>query len=138
VHALDTDTGETIWSVEVGYASGGSPSRSADGLVMPAGGALGPVLAVQDQGDRGELVWQDPALVNRGIATQAGGDIAYVTVARQGPENDLVVLDTTTGEVLDRHPLPGVSRFSVGTTVGPDGTVLVPTISGQLHAFVPA
>ncbi|OWY60205.1 hypothetical protein B7486_70440 [cyanobacterium TDX16] len=138
VHALDTGTGETIWSVEVGYASGGSPSRSAEGLIMPAGGALSPALAVQDHGDRGELVWQDPDLLNRGIATQAGGSIAYVTVARQGPENDLVVLDTATGEVLDRHELPGVSGFSVGTTVGPDGTVLVPTIRGQLHAFVPA
>jgi outer membrane protein assembly factor BamB len=138
VHALDTDTGETIWSVEVGYASGGSPSRSADGLVMPAGGAFSPVLAVQDHGDRGELVWQDPDLLNRGIATQAAGDVAYVTVARQGPENDLVVLDTSSGQVLERHQLPGVSGFSVGTTVGPDGTVLVPTIRGQLHAFVPA
>ena len=54
------------------------------------------------------------------------------------PDVALVVLDTATGEVLDRHELPGVSGFSVGTTVGPDGTVLVPTIRGQLHAFVPA
>lgn len=140
VHALDAATGATVWSVPIGYASGGSPSRSLEGLVMPAGGALSPTVAVQDLGTEAEVVWQHPDLFNRGIATQADGGIAYVTVAREGagPENDLLVIDTVTGEVLERHELPGVSGFTVGTTVGPDGTVLVPTIRGQLHAFVPS
>jgi outer membrane protein assembly factor BamB len=135
LHALDAGTGEVIWSVTIGYAAGGSPSLSPDGLVMPAGGGPSPVLAVRDLGDRGEVAWQRDDLVNRGVATQAAGGRAYVTVAAESYQNQLVVLDTADGTELDRVDLPGASVFSVGTTIGPDGTVFVPTIVGGLHAL---
>lgn len=38
----------------------------------------------------------------------------------------------------DREPLPGTPLFSVGITVGPDGTVYVPSITGELYAFAAA
>lgn len=135
LHALDAETGEVIWSVTIGYAAGGSPSLSPDGLVMPAGGGQSPVLAVRDLGERGEVAWQRDDLVNRGVATQAAGGRAYVTVAADSYQNQLVVLDTADGSELDRVDLPGASVFSVGTTIGPDGTVFVPTIVGGLHAL---
>lgn len=137
VHALDADTGEVLWSLPIGYASGGSPSTSPDGLVMPAGGNQSPLLAIRDAGDAGELAWRQDDMMNRGIPTQAAGDRAYATVDAGQRRNDLVVLDTTTGAELDREPIPGTSVFSVGTTIGPDGTVYVPTIVGGLHAFTP-
>ena len=74
-------------------------------------------------------------VANRGVATQSAGNHAYATVARSGLENDLLVVDTRTGAVLDRERLPGVTRFTVGTTIGPDGTVYVPTIAGDVFAF---
>jgi outer membrane protein assembly factor BamB len=77
VHALDTATGEEIWRFQIGFASGGSPSLSPDGI------------------------------------------------------------DTATGTELDREPLPGTTVFTVGTTVGPDGTACVPTFLGQLFGFHP-
>lgn len=137
VHALATDTGETVWTYRIGFAPGGSPSLSPDGLLMPSGSRAGVVLALRDEGTHATLVWRRDDLVNRGVPTQAAGGIAYPTVSRGGTENDLVVIDTTTGDVLDREALPGTTAFSVGTTVGPDGTVYVPTFLGQLFAFRP-
>lgn len=135
VHALDAATGESIWSFPIGYASGGSPSLSPEGLLMPAGGGESPLLAVRDAGDHGELAWRRDDLLNRGIPTQAAGGKVYATVDAGDFRNDLVVVDAATGEELDREPLPGTAVFTVGTTVGLDGTVYVPTIVGGLYAF---
>lgn len=135
VHALDAATGAGIWSVPIGYASGGSPSTSPEGLVMPAGGGTSPLLAIQDQGDHGVLAWQRTDLLNRGIPTQTAGGRSYATIGLGGFVNDLVVVDTSDGSELDREPIPGISIFTVGTTVGPDGTIYVPTINGRLHAY---
>ena len=138
VHALDAATGEEIWSFPIGWASGGSPATSPDGLILPAGGATSPVLALRDAGDHAELAWRRDDLLNRGIPTQAAGGRVYATVDRGQRRTDLVVLDAATGEELDREPIPGVSVFSVGTTIGSDGTVFVPTIVGGLAAYRPA
>lgn len=138
VHALDAASGAEIWSFAIGYNSAGSPSLSPDGVIMPAGAGSGRVLALRDTGPAAELVWRRDDLPNRGIPTQAAGGLAYATVDVGSFTNDLVVLDTATGAELDREHIPGTSVFSVGTTVGPDGTVYVPTILGDLYAFRPA
>ncbi len=135
IHALDAATGRSIWSFPIGYAPFGSQSTSPQGLLMPAGGIGSPLLAVQDDGDHGTLLWKRTDLQNRGIPTQAAGGRSYATISAGGQLNDLVVVDTATGAELDRAPLPGTSIFSVGTTVGQDGTVLVPTINGHLYAY---
>jgi hypothetical protein len=138
VHALDALSGAGLWAFPIGFASGGSPSLSPEGLVMPAGGGASPLLAVQDQGDHASLAWRRDDLLNRGIPTQTAGQKSYATVGLGGFTNDLVVVDTATGAELDRASLPGVTYFSVGTTVGPDGMIYVPTLSGELFAFRPA
>jgi outer membrane protein assembly factor BamB len=138
VHALDAETGEAIWTFPIGYASGGSPSTSPEGLIMPAGGRQSPLLALRDEGEHASLAWRADALTNRGIPTQAAGDKVYATVAAAGQATELVVIDSATGAELDREPIPGTSVFSVGTTIGPDGTVYVPTVVGGLAAFRPA
>ena len=89
MHALDAMTGESIWSHDIGYASGGSPSTSPDGLVMPAGGGASPVLAVRDLGDHATRAWTRPDLLNRGIPTQTSGGRSYATVGLGGFVNDL-------------------------------------------------
>lgn len=138
LHALDASTGAPVWSVPIGYASGGSPSLSPDGLVVPAGGNGSPLLAVRDEGDRGTVAWRRDDLPNRGVATQTAGDKVYATIHVGDQRNDLVLLDARDGTEIDRAPIPGTSVFSVGTTVGPDGTIYVPTIVGGLFAFGPA
>jgi len=137
MHALDAVTGKEIWAFPIGFASGGSPSLSPDGIIMPAGGSQSPLLALRDEGDSASLAWRRDTLRNRGIATQAAGDRVYATVVQGRFGNDLVVLDTATGDELDREHLPGTPVFTVGTTVGPDGTVYVPAVVGELYALVP-
>ncbi|MBX6387547.1 MAG: PQQ-binding-like beta-propeller repeat protein [Frankia sp.] len=134
MHALNTADGSVAWTFPIGIASGGSLSLSPDGVLMPAGG---PLQAIVDRGDHGELLWRDETLLNRGIATQAAGDRAYAVVATPGGGFDLVIADTRSGEVLDREPFPGAAGFGVGTTVASDGTILVPTVSGELAAYRP-
>lgn len=138
LHALDADTGRTIWSHPLGYEAGGSTSTSPQGLILPAGGGKGVVAAFKDEGASARQVWRRDDLINRGIPTQAAGGVAYAAVSKSRMKNDLVVLDTATGAELDREPLAGDTVFTVGTTVGPDGMVYVPTIRGQLFAFRPA
>ncbi|WP_370307366.1 outer membrane protein assembly factor BamB family protein [Sinimarinibacterium flocculans] len=142
LHALDAATGETIWRFDIGYAAAGSPSVSPHGLIMPAGGGAlsggGRVLAVQDRGDHAALAWRQGGWINGGISTQAAGNIAYVTDLQLAALPYLVVVDTETGSELDRELLPGLQGFTVGTTVGHDGSVYVPSVLGELFAFRPA
>lgn len=135
IHALDAATGREIWSLPIGYAPFGSQSTSPAGLLMPAGGINSPLLAVRDDGDHGTLAWKRSDLFNRGLPTQTAGGRSYATIKTVDQANDLVVIDTATGAELDRAPIPGTSIFSVGTTVGQDGTILVPTINGRLLAY---
>jgi len=143
VHALDAETGESIWKFAFGARAGGSVSISPDGVIMAAGGDL---QAIRDAGDHAELLWKWEGVANRGIATQAAGDRAVATVAAGGRDadpasryrNDLVVVDTRTGAELSRFPIEGATVFSVGITIGPDGSIYVPFIQGDFLAFGPA
>lgn len=135
VHAVEAATGRAIWRFPIGWASGGSPSTSPEGIIIPTGG--GPLMAIADRGDHAELLWRDDARDNRSIAAQAAGGLAYPAVARARGENDLTVVDVRTGAELDRVPLPGRTMFTVGTTFGLDGSVYVATILGQLFALRP-
>lgn len=138
LHALDARSGKSIWSVAIGYESGGSVSLSPAGLIIPAGGRGAALLAIADKGPRGVILWRDAALANFGVATQAAGYLAYPTVTMGQGRADIVVVDTRDGRVLDREPIPGKPLFTVGTTIDADGTIYVPTIRGELHAFSPA
>jgi outer membrane protein assembly factor BamB len=134
LHAIDARTGLEVWDAAIGGASAGSASTSPRGLIMPAGGGGMALQALVDRGRTGEVAWRLDGVVNRGVATQAGNR-AYASVARTATTTDLLVVDTRTGRELDREPLPGTALFTVGTTIGPDGTVYVPTIDGGLFAF---
>lgn len=139
VHAVDAATGDGIWVAPIGYLTGGSPSTSPDGVVIPAGGiGPSPVLALVDEGASARELWRLDGTVSRGLTAQAAGDRAYAVVDAGGGRNDLLVLDSGTGEELDRERLPGRPVFTVGTTIGPDGTVYVPSINGELYAYVGA
>lgn len=138
LQALDAVTGKTIWRFDLGHESGGSVSSSPHGLIMPAGGGGGGLLAVQDRGDKAELLWRRQDQLNRGLPPQTANGLAYATVSSGTGVNDLVVVDATTGVEQDRERLPGRTLFTVGTTIDQDGTVYVPTIRGQLFAYRPS
>lgn len=135
--ALSTANGAVIWRFTLGYEAGGSVSASPEGIIMPSGGGQSPLMAVQDNGDHAEELWRRTEVINRGIPTQVAGGLAYATVVapNQQGQLDLIVVETASGRELDRERLPGQQVFSVGTTIGLDGTVYVPTITGDLFAF---
>jgi len=135
LHALDAATGNILWSYPIGYASGGSVSTSPEGLIIPAGGTKAALMALRDAGDHAETVWRKADVNNFGVATQAGGFKAYPTASLGHGRAELLTIDTRTGEILDRDAIPGKPIFTVGTTLGPDGTVYVATILGEMHAY---
>ncbi|MCX7617007.1 PQQ-binding-like beta-propeller repeat protein [Tepidiforma sp.] len=135
LHAIDAATGRAAWSLPIGYPADGSASVSPEGLIIPAGGRGGWVLAVRDEGDRGVLAWERRDLPNRGVVMQAAGGRAYAAIAAGDYRLELVVLDARDGAELDREVLPGQGVFSVGTTAALDGTVFVATITGWLAAL---
>ncbi|MCG6191180.1 outer membrane protein assembly factor BamB family protein [Maribellus maritimus] len=137
LYAVDALTGENIWRFEIGYEPGGSQSTSPDGIIIPAGGNNAPILCVADKGNHAEIIWKIDSLQNRGVAPQCAGNLAYVTVKTRDFQNDLVVIDTTNGKIIDREHLPGTTIFTVGTTIGCSGYVYVPSFNGHLFAFSP-
>lgn len=137
LQAIEAATGRPIWRFEIGHEAGGSPTTTPDGLIIPAGGGQGELMALQDRGSHAERLWSKAGALNRGIAPVTRNDLAYATVARGEGENDLVVLEARSGRELERHPLPGRTLFTIGTTIDRNGVVYVPSINGRLFAFRP-
>lgn len=137
LYALWSATGKVVWKYHLGYNPGGSQSTSPDGYIMPSGANGAGLISLKDEGDSVSMLWRADSLANKGIATQTAGHIAYATVssAKGRFYNDLLVIDVRNGKVLDRKPLPGLTFFTVGTTIGPEGNVYVPTFNGYLYAF---
>lgn len=135
--ALDAATGEPRWHHDIGYTAAGGPSTSADGLLIPAGGRDGHLLALRDLGDHAEVAWERRDLLHLGVPAQTAGGTGY-TAVREGADGLAVVtFDTETGETLDQDTLPGATGFTVGTSIGPDGEVLTPTLLGELFVLTP-
>ena len=90
---------------------------------------------MRDRGDRAEVLWERADVVQRGAPAQTSGSTAY-TVVRDG-NNGLALLtfDTASGETLDQDALPGASGSTAGTSVGPGGEVLTPTLIGELFVL---
>ncbi len=133
--AIDSATGDPKWSYDIGYAAAGSPSTSADGLIIPAGGLDGHLLALQDKGDHAELVWERKDLLQLGVPAQTAGSTGYAVVRERTDGLAMLTFDTGTGETLDQDTLPGAKGFTVGTSVGPKGEVLTPTLLGELFVL---
>lgn len=135
--ALDAATGQPRWHHDIGYAAAGAPSVSADGLIIAAGGGDGHLVALRDGGDHAEVVWERTDLLHLGVPAQTSGDTGY-TVVREGFDGLAVLtFDTATGETVDQDVLPGAQGFTVGTSVGPDGEILTPTLIGELFVLKP-
>ena len=135
IHAIDTRTGSRRWYYDIGYAPGGSQSTSPQGHIIPGGANEAKLMCLRDDGNKASLLWRSDSLENRGITTQAVDDLAIATVKVGTLAYDIVIMDVRDGTIYDRERLPGKPLFSVGTTVGKDGLILVPTFNGYLYAF---
>lgn len=132
--AVDAATGETKWTHDLGYRPLGGPSVASDGVIIPAGGDKGRLLALRDRGDSAETLWERDDLMPVGAAAQTAGSTGYTTV-RDGDGVTLLTFDTRTGDTRDQDSLPGATGFTAGTSIGPDGQVLTPTLIGELFVL---
>ncbi|MFE7741982.1 PQQ-binding-like beta-propeller repeat protein [Nocardia sp. NPDC057455] len=133
--ALDTADGRTKWVHRLDWTPRGGISVSDDGLIIPSGDD-GYLLALRDNGDAVETVWERKDLVLRGSAAQTAGDTGYA-VAAIGDGLNLVTFDTQTGTTLDSDVLPGAKGTTTGTSVGAKGEIVVATRIGEVFAFRP-
>lgn len=135
IHAIDTRTGTRRWSFDIGYAPGGSQSTSPAGYIIPGGGDGAKLMCVRDDGTNASLVWKSDTVENRGIVAQAANDLIIATRKLGTRAYELVIADVRDGHIYDNDVLPGRPLFSVGTTVGRDGLIAVPTFNGYLYMF---
>lgn len=138
--AVNAADGTVKWTYDLGFVPLGSASTSADGLIIPSGGKDGHLIAIRDKGDHAELAWERKDLLQLGVPAQTAGSTGY-TVVRRGTGNDadlaMLTFDTQSGATLDEDVLPGAKGLTVGTSIGPDGEVLTPTLIGELFVFKP-
>ncbi len=137
--ALDTETGEVVWAEPMGFSSKGSPSVTSDGLIVPTGALGGFVVAYRDAGPHADLVWERRDLPHVGVPAQTSNHLVYAAVIDPDrPGNAmLAVLDASSGETLSTTPLRGSGPITIGTTVGPDGSVYVTGLSTGVFASRP-
>ncbi len=133
--ALDTADGRTKWVHQLEWSPRGGISVSGDGLIIPSGDD-GYLLALRDNGDAVETVWERKDLALRGPAAQTAGDTGYAAAAI-GDGLNLVTFDARTGATIDSDVLPGAKGTVTGTSVGSKGEVVVATRIGEIFAFEP-
>ncbi|GAA4475839.1 PQQ-binding-like beta-propeller repeat protein [Rhodococcus olei] len=135
--ALDAATGQPRWHHDLGFPAVGTPSVSPDGVIAAAGSGDGRLTGLRDRGDHAEVVWERKDLVQLGVPAQTAGGTGY-TVVRDGTDRlAALTFDTATGATVDQDVLPGATGVSVGTSIGPDGEVLVSTLIGELFVLKP-
>ncbi|MFC4126365.1 outer membrane protein assembly factor BamB family protein [Nocardia rhizosphaerae] len=132
--AVNAEDGRTRWTYALGWTPDGAISL-VDDLIIPAGDD-GYLMALRDGGDRPETAWERKDLALRGTPAQTAGGIGYTTAAI-GAGLSLITFDTATGNTIDSDPLPGATGTTTGTSIGPEGEVVVATRLGEIFTFAP-
>jgi outer membrane protein assembly factor BamB len=136
--ALDSSDGEPKWSVPLGFSPQTPPSVRPDGLLVSGGGPDAKLVAVRDNGDRGDVLWRREDVTALCTASQAGDDVGY-TVVRSGDNGlALLVFRTGDGRTANTYPLPQATGWPVGVSVAADRRVITATSDGQVYGFNPA
>jgi len=133
VNAYNTSDGSAKWTYGAGFGASGTPSVSADGNIIPAGGDGG-LLSLSDDDDHASVVWSREDIEQLGIPVQTADGTALVINRRQD-ELLLDSIDTNSGETLASRPLPGATGFTVGTSIGPAGQVVTSTYLGEIFTY---
>ncbi|MCZ8380455.1 PQQ-binding-like beta-propeller repeat protein [Mycobacterium sp. CPCC 205372] len=135
--ALNSADGTPKWSVPLEYVAQTPPSVSPDGLILTGGGPRSRLLAVRDEGDRGEVAWTRDDVAPLTTASRAGA-LAYTVVPDGERGQALLVLDAGDGRTVNSYPLPEATGWPVGVSIAHDGRIVTATSDGQVYGFAPA
>src|ERR1700737_2912697 len=136
--ALAAKDGKPKWSVPLGFSPQTPPSVAPRGLIVSGGGPDAKLVAVRDNGQRGDVVWRRDDLNTLCTTSQAGADVGY-TVIRSGDKGlALLVFRTGDGRTVNTYPLPQATGWPVGVSVAVDRRVITATSDGQVYGFDPA
>ncbi|HEX9177543.1 MAG TPA: PQQ-binding-like beta-propeller repeat protein [Mycobacterium sp.] len=136
--ALDGKDGKPKWSVPLGFSPQTPPSVSPGGLLVSGGGPGAKLVAVRDNGERGDVIWRRDDVTPLCTSSQAGDDIGY-TVVRSGDNAlALLVFRIGDGRTVNTYPLPQATGWPVGVSVATDRSVITATSDGRAYAFDPA
>jgi outer membrane protein assembly factor BamB len=136
--ALHSADGKPKWSVPLDFTAQTPPSVSPDGLVVAGGGPDTKLVAIRDNGDRGEVVWTRDDVVPLTTSSRAGSDVAYTVVRADDDGLALLVFDPADGHTVNTYPLPEATGWPVGVSISHDRRVVTATSDGQVYGFVPA
>jgi outer membrane protein assembly factor BamB len=135
--ALNTADGKPKWSVPLDYLAQTPPSVSPDGLIVAGGGPGAKLVAIHDDGDKGDVKWTRDDVAPLSTSSRAGTGVGY-TVVKDGDNGQaLVVFDPADGHTVNSYPLPQATGWPVGVSVGHDRRVVTATSSGQVYGFAP-
>ncbi len=136
--ALNSKDGKPKWSVALGFSPQTPPSVRPGGLLVAGGGPDAKLVAVRDNGERGDVVWRRDDVTPLCTSSQAGHDIGY-TVVRSGDNAlALLVFRVEDGRTVNTYPLPQATGWPVGVSVATDRRVITATSDGQVYGFDPA
>ncbi len=133
INAYNSSDGSAKWTYGAGFGASATPSVSAEGNIIPAGGDGGLRLLVDD-GDHASLRWSREDVEQLGIPVQTADDTALV-ITRREDELILASIDTNSGDTVASQPLPGATGFTVGTSIGPAGQVVTSTYLGEIFTY---
>ena len=129
-----------LWTRDFpGYvaAAAGSPSVTPGGRGIPAGADGSSVLAVQDNGASGSIIWKNSALTNLGVSVQVRNNISYVAVRKPGTVLgvDVLSINALSGSEYSRVTIIPPPVATVGTSIAADGTIVVAGLNGVIAAL---
>jgi outer membrane protein assembly factor BamB len=136
--AINATDGKPKWSAPLGFSPQTPPSVAPSGLIVSGGGPEAKLVALRDNGGRGDVVWRRDDVNPLCTSSQAGADVGY-SVIRSGEKGlALLVFRTGDGRTVNAYPLPQATGWPVGVSVATDRTVIAATSDGQVYGFDPS
>ncbi len=133
--ALDAADGAPRWSEPLEFETARTLSVSEDGLIIPAPATRGPLIALQDEGDRASVKWRRADLPVVGPTSMAGNGRGYVAIRDGARPLALIAIDLGDGQTTDRAEIAGDDSASAVTLLAPGQRLATLTSDGGMYVF---
>ena len=130
--AVDTTTGKTVWTHNLGEHGFATLAVSPGGLIIPTGSVGAPLTLLRDTGSAAEQVWQRTDLAVVSLSTLTARNTAWTVVRDAGKDSlSLTEVSTADGKTLRTIAMPGSKGFATGVAVSAAGRSPRPPTSAR-------